>query len=195
MDARPGRRPIRQPEDDSVDAPAHRSDRRGHIHARQRRADMDLVRPAPAPQEHHPVLQQAVPERRGDERSASGRMERDRRRGRHDHLRRRHRTGRGTQARAPGTGGGNAGTETAGTREPRLRKEGSPGRHGKRLNVDDPGHHRQSDAPGNACRDDLLGRRFQCIAIPSSRRTVEKSKGMPGARCSMCSMSFSSRST
>ena len=35
----------------------------GTIHAGQRPADMDLVRPAPAPQEHHPILQQAVPER------------------------------------------------------------------------------------------------------------------------------------
>ena len=96
--AGPGRRPTRQPEDDSVDAEAHRGDRRGHLHAGDRGTDMDLVRPAPAPQEHHPQLQQAVPERRGDERSPSGRMERDRRRGRHDHLRRRHRSGRGTQS-------------------------------------------------------------------------------------------------
>ena len=39
----------------------------------------------------------------------------------------RHRTRRGTQARAPGTGAGNAGPETSGTREPRLRKERTPG--------------------------------------------------------------------
>ena len=85
-------------------------------------------------------------------------MERDRRRGRHD-LRRRHRPARGTQTRASGTGAGHAGTETAGTREPRLRKEWAPRRHGQRRNVDDPGHHRESDARGNAYPDERGARR------------------------------------
>ena len=46
------------------------------------------------------------------------------------------------------------GRKLLGTREPRLRKERTPGRHGQRRNVDDHGHHRRPDAPGNAYRDE-----------------------------------------